>query len=62
MKVSHRARRPGAWISISSVVHSAKYLPVHLPDYLKQVSPCEDSLRASLPGENMSPIQEEIRQ
>jgi hypothetical protein len=62
VKVSHRARRQSAWLSILSAAHSAKDLPVHLPDYLKQVSPCEDSLRASLPGENMGPIQEEIRQ
>jgi len=44
-----------------SITHSTKNLPVHLPYYPKQVSPLEDRLRASLHGENMGPIQEEIR-
>ena len=42
--------------------YSTKNLPVHLPYYLKKVSPLEDRLRGSLPGENMGPMQEEIRQ
>jgi len=42
--------------------YSTKNLPVHLPYYLKKVSRLEDRLRGSLPGENMGPMQEEIRQ
>jgi len=62
VEVRHGSRRQGAWISMLSTIYSSKNLPVHLPYYQRQVSPLKDRLRASLPGENMGPIQEKIRQ
>ena len=62
VEVGHGGRRKGAWISMLSTTDSTKNLPVHLPYYPRQVSPLKDRLRASLPGDNMGPIQEEIRQ
>jgi len=62
VEVRHGGRRQGAWTSMLSTTDSTKNLPVYLPYYPRQVSPLEDRLRASLPGENMGPIQEEIRQ
>jgi len=62
VEVRHRSRRQGAWISMLSTTYSSKNLPVHLPYYPRQVSPLKDRLRASLPAENMGPIQEDISQ
>jgi len=62
MEVKHGGRRKGAWISMLSTTYSTKNLPLHLPYYSKKVSPLEDRLRGSLPGEDMGPMQEEIRQ
>ena len=56
MKVKHGGRRKGACISMLSRTYPTKNLPVHLPYYLNRVSPLEDSLRGSLPGENMGPM------